>query len=135
MDAQLREEVWRRASGRCEYCHFPSDCAELDFQIDHVIARKHGGSTESANLALACFYCNSHKGPNIAGVDPVSQEIVTLFHPRRDSWLKHFRWHGPLLEGCTPSGRATIAVLRINDTEAIAVREALVAEGKPRAEG
>ena len=108
----------------------PSECAELDFQTDHVIVLKHGGATESGNLALACFYCNSHKGPCIAGVDLESQEIVRLFHPRRDSWPQHFRWVGPALEARTPIGRATIAVLRINDIEAIAVRTALLEEGR-----
>ena len=132
MDEQLRQEVWRRALGRCENTLFPSDCAELDFQVDHVIALKHGGSNESSNLALACFYCNSYKGPNIAGIDPVGQEIVPLFNPRRDSWPLHFRWDGPLIEGRTPSGRATIAVLRINDADAIGVRETLLEEGKLR---
>ena len=44
----------------------------MPFQIDHVIARKHGGGTSDDNLAFACFYCSSHKGPNIAGLDPRS---------------------------------------------------------------
>jgi hypothetical protein len=62
------------------------------FQIDHIIARKHGGGSAEDNLAFACFYCNTHKGPNIAGIDPVSREVVRLFHPRRDVWKEHFFW-------------------------------------------
>jgi len=36
------------------------------------------------NLALACLHCNQHKGPNIAGRNPETGEIVELFHPRQD---------------------------------------------------
>jgi hypothetical protein len=54
----------------------------LPFQVDHSIARKHGGRASENNLALACFYCNSFKGPNIAGLDPDTGEVVRLFHRR-----------------------------------------------------
>lgn len=129
MDQQLQELVRRRAGFRCEYCHFPSSLAELPFQIDHVVARKHGGTDADANLASACFYCNSYKGPNIAGVDPDTGHISRLFHPREDDWAAHFRWDRTRLLGRTPIGRATIEVLRINHPDAIAVRESLIAEG------
>lgn len=54
MDAELRQLVWQRASSRCEYCHVPADVALLPFQIDHIIAEKHGGLTVADNLALSC---------------------------------------------------------------------------------
>lgn len=38
-------------------------------------------------------------------------------------------WVGPLLIGRTAIGRATIAVLQINDPDAFKDREALIAEG------
>ncbi len=72
--AEVEREVVRRAGGRCEYCHFPEQAAELPFHLDHIIARKHLGLTEEANLAWACFSCNLRKGPNIAGLDPVTGE-------------------------------------------------------------
>jgi hypothetical protein len=50
------------------------------FHIDHVIARQHGGATEFESLALACIHCNRFKGPNVAGVDPSSGDIVRLFN-------------------------------------------------------
>jgi 5-methylcytosine-specific restriction endonuclease McrA len=56
MDSQLRQLVWQRASSRCEYCQFPAQFAEAPFQIDHIIAQKHGGETNAENLALACYY-------------------------------------------------------------------------------
>jgi 5-methylcytosine-specific restriction endonuclease McrA len=92
----------------------PAGLAETPFQIDHIIPRKHGGRTTADNLALSCFYCNSYKGPNLSGIDPMAEQIVTLFHPKRDRWEDHFQWLGPLLRGLTPVGRATITVLNIN---------------------
>ena len=121
--------VRQRAAARCEYCHFPEAHAALPFQIDHIIARQHGGGNDPANLALACLFCNAAKGPNIAGMDSVSGAIVPLFNPRRDIWDRHFTWKGAWLGGRTPHARATIQVLQINDPVAVAVRESLIEEG------
>ena len=129
MEQALSDLVRRRANDACEYCRLPQSLSSIPFEIDHVIARKHGGSTEEANLALSCFYCNSHKGPNIAGIDPSSGRSVRLYHPRRDRWRDHFAWEGPVLLGRTAVGRATLAVLAINHPDAVAVREALIEEG------
>jgi hypothetical protein len=118
-----------RAANRCEYCHFPQTVAELPFQLDHIVALKHGGQTSADNLAYACFFCNSYKGPNIAGTDPVSGEVTRLFHPRSDRWADHFEWEGAIVRAKTAVGRATISVLRLNHPDAAAVREALLVEG------
>jgi hypothetical protein len=126
MDEELAQLVQERARHCCEYCQLPQAFSFLPFEIDHVIARKHGGATVPANLALTCFYCNAHKGPNIAGIDPRSGKIVRLFHPRRHKWSRYFRWNGPLLVGRTPIGRASIAVLKINDDAVVATRAALI---------
>ena len=87
------------------------------------------GGTESDNLAMSCIYCNSYKGANLSGIDPVTGEIVRLFHPRRDHWAEHFGWEAALLVGRTPIGRATIAVLRINDAPAVALRRLFMRAG------
>jgi hypothetical protein len=129
LNADLISRVWQIAGGRCEYCQLSAASHPTPFQIDHVIASQHGGATIIENLALACIHCNRFKGPNIAGVDPDTGEIVRLFHPRRDIWAEHFVWNGPSLLGLTSIGRATIAVLSINDPEFIAVRAALLEEG------
>jgi hypothetical protein len=107
----------------------PDQLEVTPFQIDHIIARKHDGSSSEDNLAFSCFYCNTHKGPNIAGVDPDTNEIVRLFNPRRDNWSAHFSWSGAVLTGQTAIGRTTIQVLRINDPEYVQVRKSLIAEG------
>ena len=129
MDEALSALVWQRATSACEYCQLPQSFSSIPFELDHIIARKHGGATEAQNLALSCFYCNSYKGPNVAGVDPASGKITRLYHPRRDRWKTHFEWHGPILAGRTAVARTTIAVLAINHPDAVAVREALIEEG------
>jgi 5-methylcytosine-specific restriction endonuclease McrA len=129
MDAALRTEVWRRAGGRCEYCRMPSEHDDLTFEVEHVVPRKHGGPTISANLSLACFPCNRHKGTNLSGFDPDTGDIVTLFDPRRDEWTAHFKLAGAVLEGLTPRGRATIAVLRMNEPMRVALREMVLRLG------
>jgi HNH endonuclease len=121
-------EVRQRARDRCEYCYLPASFYPLPFHVDHIIARQHGGRIVVENLALACLHCNRHKGPNIAGTDPETGELVRLFHPRRDLWSDHFAWAEARLDGQTAVGRATIFVLAINDADFLAVREALIRE-------
>ena len=73
MEQAVEQRVWERARHCCEYCQFPAECAETPFQIDHIVAEKHGGTTVPENLALSCFYCNSAKR-NVTDIpDPCSQ--------------------------------------------------------------
>lgn len=129
MERLLREHVWLRAGMRCEYCQMPQALIDAGHEVDHVIAEKHHGPTTLENLALACFSCNNHKGPNIAGVDPATGRVTRLFHPRNDRWNEHFRWDGPLLFGLTPVGRPTVDVLAINLPHRVLHRMALIEEG------
>jgi len=129
MNAKLIRLVRRRAGQRCEYCHLPRLETYFAFEIDHIIAKKHGGRTAAANLAFACMFCNGYKGSNVAGVEPRTGKVVRLFHPRRDRWDRHFRWRRATLVGRTPVGRTTIAVLRMNKSEAMQVRHFLIDAG------
>ena len=126
MDEALRQLVRQRAADRCEYCRLPAEYTDAPFQVDHVIAEKHHGPTVEENLAWSCFYCNSFKGPNIAGRDEQTGAIMRLFHPRSDVWSEHFQWAGPVLIALTDVGRATIDVLRINDPDALEFRRLLL---------
>src|SRR2546430_2992415 len=114
---------------RCEYCLIPQAFYPSPLEEDHVIAEQHGGSDEPSNRAFACLRCNRRKGPNIAGVDPITRRITRLFHPRRDRWSAHFRWRGPIVVGITTIGRTTIAVLDMNHPSIVEVRSSLIAEG------
>jgi hypothetical protein len=100
--------------------------------MEHIVAVQHGGGGDTSNLALACLHCNLHKGPNIAGRDPLTRKLTRLFNPRSDRWREHFAWRGALLIGLTPIGRTTIQVLAINDPPVLAIREALTEEGRFR---
>lgn len=129
MDEALEQLVRRRARRRCEYCHMPEEHDRPAFEIEHVVAKQHGGQTVAANLALACFTCNHHKGPNLAGVDPKSGEKVWMFNPRRHRWYRHFRWDCPVLVGRTAIGRGTLVVLGINLPLRVQLRQELIDEG------
>ena len=107
MNQDLVRQVRQRAQGRCEYCRLSVSVYPLPFHVDHIVARQHGGVTAIDNLALACLHCNRHKGPNIAGRDPATGELVRLFHPRQDKWSEHFEWNAAELAGRTAIGRIT----------------------------
>src|SRR3990172_12387569 len=129
MEKALEQLVRSSANDSCEYCQVPQAFDPLAFQIDHIIAVQHSGETVEENLALACYACNRHKGPNIAGFDQVTKQIVPLFSPRQDVWTEHFAWQGPELIGLTPVGRVTVHVLAINLDFRVALRRALIHEG------
>ena len=128
MNRELIRRVWSRAGDRCEYCLIPQFAFPLPFQIDHIVAEKHGGETVEENLALACPHCNRFKGPNIAGIDPDTTTLTRLFNPRVDMWTDHFRFDGPRLKGRTILGRATIQVLAMNANELVLIRLELLAD-------
>lgn len=129
MASPLDASVRLRAGDACEYFRMSQALDPVRFCVDHIVARQHRGPTRLPNLALACFYCNTSKGPNLAGIDPQTGKFCRLIHPRRHKWQQHFRWNGPELLGRTAVGRTTIAVLAINDSDRVTVRAALIAEG------
>jgi len=66
----------------------------------------------------------------VTGIDPETEQIVQLFHPRRDDWHRHFRFAGPYIEGITSTGRATLRVLAPNDARRLDLRMELIARGE-----
>jgi hypothetical protein len=131
MDAFTRDQVRRRAQFRCEYCRVHEDDDPLlEFHVEHIIARQHGGTDSLGNLAYACHEDNFHKGPNLTGIDPLKGKLTRLFHPRRHKWSRHFLWDGSRLVGRTAIGRTTVAVLGMNLPHRVALREALIAAGR-----
>jgi 5-methylcytosine-specific restriction endonuclease McrA len=90
MDAATRERVRQRAKSCCEYCGLPEAHVLTPFQIEHVVAKQHRGKDTLGNLAYACLRCNLNKGPNLAGIDPLTRKLTRLFNPRRHLWQRHF---------------------------------------------
>ncbi len=129
ISAALRQLVVERAAGRCEYCLVHQGVSPFVHEVDHIIASKHGGQTTSKNLALACLPCNRHKGSDLTSIDPNSGEIVRLFNPRVQSWADHFSLDGARIVGLTPTGRATIFLLRLNSSIRLVERQALIEQG------
>ncbi len=121
--AKTRAQVCERAQNTCEYCHLHQEDSPLAaLHIEHVVPKIHGGTDDLDNLALACIDCNLHKGTNLTGIDPQTNEVTELFHPRRQSWDDHFEWRGIHLIGKTAVGRTTIRVLSMNSEDQIALR-------------
>lgn len=94
----------------------------MPLQIEHIIPRKHGGSDDPENLALACAECNLHKSSNLTGIDPDTGQITPLFDPRRQVWADHFVRNGLQIVGRTAAGRTTVRVLELNSPERLRVR-------------
>ena len=131
MDAATREWVRTRAGDRCEYCHLrQGHMPSPAFHIEHIVARKHRGTDDRENLALACDQCNLHKGANLSGLDPDTGELTRLFHPRRDMWEEHFHFDGARIAGQTACGRTTAWVLQMNSDERVELRTILAALGE-----
>ena len=123
MDAATRTLVRQRAGNRCEYCALRQvDSPLAALHIEHIIPKKHAGTDDLDNLALACVDCNLHKGSNVAGYDPLAGELTELFHPRRQVWSDHFAWDGILIVGKTAVGRTTVVVLQLNAEEQLQLR-------------
>jgi hypothetical protein len=65
-------------------------------------------------------------------IDPDTQTEAALFHPHADSRNDHFAWNpdGTAIIGLTPTGRATIATLRMNRQQLVRARRMWVAMGE-----
>ena len=65
MKASTRALARSRAARRCEYCRLhESDLPLFPFHVEHIIARKHGGTDDPDNLAWSCHHCNLAKSSN-----------------------------------------------------------------------
>ena len=127
---ELRARVAERASRRCEYCLIHEEDTGFPHQVDHVLSRKHGGSSSFDNLAYACMICNRYKGSDVASIEPRTGEAIRIFDPRRDRWTDHFRIHGAAIEPNSNIGSATVLLLRTNAPERILERRLLQTLGR-----
>jgi hypothetical protein len=122
MEATTTARVRARAGNRCEYCLIHQQHYLITFHVEHIIARQHRGSDADSNLALACHFCNRHKGPNVAGLDPATGVLTRLFNPRTDVWSHHFRIERGRIIGLTPVGRTSVEVLQMNRLDRVRLR-------------
>lgn len=135
ISAATRQFVRDRADHRCEYCHADERWQFVRFTIDHVRPQSAGGGDHPDNLALACRNCNERRSNRSSGLDPGSFQMVPLFNPRQDSWSQHFVWSADRIRvvGRTPTGRATVVLLDLNDARhdgiVLAVRQRDLEDG------
>lgn len=127
----MREKIAAEARYRCGYCLTDQRISGAQMHIEHIIPLAKGGSSEEINLWLSCAWCNSFKGTRTEGIDPQTGQQVSLFNPRRQSWFEHFTWNadGLRIVGLTPTGRATIDALRLNNKYIIPARRYWVLAG------
>jgi 5-methylcytosine-specific restriction endonuclease McrA len=131
MDTATREIIRQRAGYRCEYCRLPETSAPFfAFHVEHVRAKQHRGGDEAENLALACPFCNRFKGPNLSAIDPETDALVPVFNPRTQSWQEHFAITGAEIVGRTSVGRATAALLNMNQEPRLEMRFELLRNGE-----
>jgi hypothetical protein len=113
---RFRLAVMERDAGRCTYCGLLQVGQSAIFHVDHVTPRSRGGKTTLDNLALQCPWCSLHKSNKTEGVDPETGARIPLFHPLMQSWKTHFRLEADgTCVGLTPTGRATVEALRMNE--------------------
>jgi hypothetical protein len=127
---ELRRFVAERANHRCEYCLYPQEASLLAFEVEHIIAEKHGGPTTADNLALACPYCNRFKGSDLGSLDPETRKLTPFYDPRRQRWLDHFTLDGAEIVPQTPEGRVTVHILQLNHPDRLAERGRLIQVGR-----
>lgn len=77
-DAHLRARAFQQQNGRCCYCDYPMwidnysshaqrhgitvrQAKQLQCTAEHLVARKDGGRSNSANVAAACLMCNTSR--------------------------------------------------------------------------
>lgn len=101
----------------------------VSFQVDHIIAVKHGGSDEIDNLALSCIHCNQHKGSDLSSYDFRSEEIIPLFNPRKHHWRDHFHYDNERIVPITQIGYVTVNLLQMNHQERLNERFILLELG------
>jgi hypothetical protein len=129
---ELRQMVFERAGGLCEYCRLSQVTQVATFPVDHVLPISAGGKTEQDNLALACPRCNAAKWTHTSVSDPQSGELIRLYDPRRDNWSDHFQWSvtdPTWLEARSSTARGTIELLDLNSQHRRQVRHWLIVLG------
>lgn len=125
----LRQQVFAEADHCCEYCRTSRRLIGMPLVVDHVIPKSAGGSDERDNLAAACYRCNEFKWAKTHAPDPAGGELVPLFNPRSQRWTEHFAWAngGTHIVGLTPTGRATVIALRLNNEYVVEARALWIA--------
>ena len=129
---EVERRVRAAARNRCGYCLSPQHLVMARLEIEHLIPRAKGGPSDESNLWISCPLCNRYKADRTTAEDPQTGQVEPLFNPRTQDWFAHFRWStdGIRVIGLTPTGRATVAALHLDDDpDALEVRSYWVLAG------
>ena len=80
-----RLNVYARDGSTCQYCGRRRTRSELN--LDHVVPRSRGGTTNWENVVCSCVACNLRKG----GRTPEEAGMRLLRQPSRPQWTAVFR--------------------------------------------
>ncbi len=80
-----RFNIYARDESTCQYCG--AKFRRADLNLDHVIPRSRGGTTNWENVVCSCIACNLRKG----GRTPDEAGMRLLKHPSRPRWTPMFR--------------------------------------------
>lgn len=80
-----RFNIYARDDNTCQYCGRRFRRTELN--LDHVVPRSRGGSTNWENVVCSCVACNLRKG----GRTPAEARMRLLRPPTRPRWTPVFR--------------------------------------------
>jgi len=129
---KLKDIIFKRANGFCEYCKSPANISSQPFVVEHILPKSKGGETKEFNLALSCQGCNNYKYNKIKGLDILTGKEVDLFNPRKHVWDQNFKWSENVVEifGISAIGRVTIEELKLNRKELQNLRMLLADAGK-----
>lgn len=101
----------------------------MPFQVDHIRALKHNGTTVINNLAYCCPDCNRYKGTDLGSYLDDETTIIRFFNPRLDEWKEHFIVNEGVINRITSQGQVTIIIFQFNTPERIMYRQALIDGG------
>jgi hypothetical protein len=127
----LRALIAERDKQRCAYCLTTEENCGLRMHLDHIVPEVAGGLSTPDNMCLACFSCNVSKAAQQTAADPLTGEIVPLFHPVQQQWHSHFSWDESKTQiiGLTTYGRATVEALHLNNPTVVRARRRWVSAG------
>jgi hypothetical protein len=108
---KVRDEIRKRAKSACEYCGITENDIGGQLTVDHFHPQSKGGDDHSDNLIYCCHRCNSYKSDYF----PEKEGDPKIWNPRIEAFENHFfELDDGKLKGLTPTGNATIVLLRLN---------------------
>jgi len=75
-----RNNIFERDRNTCQYCGRVFD--RRDLNLDHVLPRDRGGTTNWENIVCSCIPCNTRKGNRL----PHEAGMALIRKPRRPRW-------------------------------------------------